>query len=223
MPHRHADTIADDLEQRIVTGQYADGERLDEMRLCAHYGVSRTPVREALLRLSTVGLVQMVTHRGTFVRQPGPVEVLEMFEVMAELEAFCARLAAARISQEGLDELNAINAQCRSALGQGPDAYFAANERFHRCIRANAGNTFLEGEVHRLHHRLRVYRRVQLRLRGRPEQSMAEHEAVLDAIARGDADGAASALRAHVGVQGEKFRHLMRHVEETARQASAAD
>ena len=80
---------------------------------------------------------------------------------------------------------------------------------FHHLIYAQVGNSFLQGEALRLSRRLKPYRRLQLRLRGRMKQSMAEHEAIMDALSHGDEDAAATALRQHVGIQGKKFHHFI--------------
>ena len=210
MGRRHADAIVEGLEEMILDGSFADGERLDEATLGARFGTSRTPVREAVQRLAQSGLVELLPRRGAFVRQPGPVELLEMFEVMAEIEAACARLAAARIGDAALEELGAANRACRGAVEAGDaDAYYRANETFHHILYRESGNRFLEGEALRLHRRLRPFRRLQLRLRGRMPQSMAEHEGIVDALADGRAEDAAGRMRAHVAVQGEKFQYLM--------------
>ena len=210
MEHRRAEVIAEGIEELILSGAFGDGERLDEATLAGRFGVSRTPVREAIQRLSLSGLVELRPRRGAFVRQPGAVELVEMFEVMAELEAVCARLAAAEVTDAALGELSAANADCARAVEvSDADAYYRANQRFHEILYAQSGNRFLEGEALRLHRRLRPYRRLQLRLRGRMAQSLAEHEAVLAALGDGDGERAAAAIRDHVAVQGTKFRRLM--------------
>ena len=210
MEPRRADNIAQQLEELIFSGGFADGDRLDEVRLAEQFGVSRTPLREAFQRLAQTGLVEQIPRRGVFVRQPGPVELLEMFEVMAELEAACGRFAARRISDGALDDLRAANALCRDAVDRAdPDAYYGHNERFHKIIYAQSGNGFLEAEANRLHKRLKPFRRQQLRARGRMRQSMAEHETVVQMLTEGDGEGAARALRDHVAVQGEQFHHLV--------------
>ncbi len=210
MERKRSDHIADALESLILDGTFADGERLDEQQLAQRFDVSRTPLREALQRLALSGLVEQIPRRGVFVRQPGPVELMEMFEVMAELEAVCARLAARRISDEALEELHATNERCNAAVkAREADAYFRENERFHAILYQQSGNSFLENECQRLHKRLHPFRRMQLRARGRLRQSMAEHEAIVAALEDGDADRAADALRAHVAVQGEKFHNLL--------------
>ncbi|QBF30228.1 GntR family transcriptional regulator [Thalassococcus sp. S3] len=207
---KRADQIADSLEQLVFTGEYEDGERLDEIKLAEKFNVSRTPVREALQKLVLSGIAEQIPRRGVFVRQPGPVELLEMFETMAELEAACGRFAAVRMSDHGLERLTAANDRCKAAVEQEDAAtYYAENEAFHQEIYAGATNSFLQGEALRLQHRLKPFRRVQLRFRGRMAQSLAEHETIVEALKRGDGDSAANILRSHVTVQGEKFQQLM--------------
>ncbi len=209
MEKRRADIIADQLEELIFEGSIADGERLDEVQLAARFDVSRTPIREALQRLTQSGLVQQIPCRGVFVRHPGPVELVEMFEVMAELESACARFAAARITDAALRDLHTANTRCNDAVAaQDADGYYRENERFHHIIYQQSGNSFLEHECIRLHRRLQPFRRTQLRLRGRLKQSMAEHEAIVAALEDADGVRAADAMRDHVAVQGDKFHHL---------------
>lgn len=214
MDVRRADHILDDLEQMIVTGSFADGERLDEIRLSEHFGVSRTPIREAFQKLIASGLVEQRPRRGVFVVEPGPVELVEMFEAMAELEASCGYLAAKRISETGLLALKETNNQCKKAVAENDaDQYYIHNEKFHHLIYEAAQNPYLRDLATKLQKRLKPYRRMQLHLRGRLEQSMAEHEAILSALSNGKSDLAANELRGHVAVQGEKFHHLLTHLK----------
>ncbi|WP_029062014.1 GntR family transcriptional regulator [Labrenzia sp. DG1229] len=217
MEQRRADNIAEALEEHIFSGSFQDGDRLDEVRLAEQFGVSRTPLREAFQRLALSGLVELVPRRGAFVRQPGPIELMEMFEVMAELEAVCGRLAAMRISEEALDDLRDANAKCQKAVdAKDTDGYYTENERFHKTIYRQSGNRFLEQETAKLHKRLKPFRRQQLKFRGRMAQSMAEHEAIVDALATGKPEESANALRNHVAVQGEKFHNLMASLKSKA-------
>ncbi|KKM27340.1 hypothetical protein LCGC14_1575700 [marine sediment metagenome] len=210
MDVRRADTIAEELEDLIFTGFFDNGDRLDEIKLADRFGVSRTPVREALQKLSVSGLVEQLPRRGVFVRQPGPVELMEMFEVMAELEAACGRFAASRIDDAALIGLDQCNKQCADAVAAGDaDRYYRENETFHHLIYAQSGNGFLEQEALRLHRRLKPFRRLQLRLRGRMPQSLGEHGDILKALTARDCEAAGQALRDHVAVQGEKFHHLI--------------
>ncbi|NIZ12777.1 GntR family transcriptional regulator [Phaeobacter sp. HF9A] len=216
MNKRQADTIAEQIEERIFDGSFAHGDRLDEVRLAEQFGVSRTPIREAIQRLALSGLVELIPRRGAFVRQPGPVELIEMFEVMAELEAVCGRLAARRISDAALTELAEANRKCQQAVAQkDADSYYLENEHFHRIIYEQSGNGFLAQEAAKLHKRLQPFRRLQLRFRGRMAQSMAEHESIVQALRSGEAERAANVLRDHVAVQGEKFHQLMANLKNT--------
>jgi len=217
MERKRSDLIADALEALILDGTFSDGERLNEQQLSKRFNVSRTPLREALQRLANTGLVVQRPRRGVFVSQPGPIELIEMFEVMAELEAACAGFAASRITEEALGELHDTNTRCDAAIGSGDaDLYFRENETFHSIIYREAGNGFLEAECLRLHKRLHPFRRMQLRLRGRMDQSMREHKAIVAALEAGDGPAAAQALRVHVAVQGEKFHRLMASLKSAA-------
>ena len=217
MERKRADAIADEIEGLIFDGTLADGERLDEVQLANRFSVSRTPIREAFQRLTQTGLVEQIPRRGVFVRQPGPVELIEMFEVMAELEAICARLAASRITEAALRDLHDTNARSQAAVAaRDTDEYYRENERFHTILYRQSGNGFLEQECLKLQRRLKPFRRLQLRLRGRLKQSMAEHEAVVAALEEGAGDAAAVAIRQHVAVQGEKFHHLMASIKSAA-------
>ncbi|MFK7763619.1 MAG: GntR family transcriptional regulator [Roseobacter sp.] len=217
MEKKRADIIAEQIEEMIFDGTFCDGDRLDEIRLADQFGVSRTPLREAFQRLTVSGLVEQLPRRGVFVRQPGPVELIEMFEVMAELEASCARLAALRVTDAALDELQLANDGCASAVEQqDANLYYWENERFHALLYREAGNGFLEQECLRLQRRLKPFRRMQLRLRGRMRQSLSEHLQIVDALTDGDGSRAADIARSHVAGQGEKFHHLLRSLKQAA-------
>lgn len=210
MNMRRAEQIADTLEQLVFAGDFQDGERLDEVKLAQQFHVSRTPIREALQVLVSSGMAEQIPRRGVFIRQPGPLELMEMFETMAELEASCGRLAALRMSDQDLSELAAANDRCQSAIEAADhDQYYAENETFHKIIYRGAANSFLAKQALQLQNRLKPYRRIQLRFRGRLNQSMTEHCQVLAALQEGDAQTAAEVLRSHVAVQGEKFHQLV--------------
>lgn len=198
------------LEDSIVSGAYAPGAHLDELGLAEKFGVSRTPIREALAQLGAEGLVEMRPRRGAFISVPSPRRLFEMFETMAELEAACGRFAARRLTTEDEAALTVAHEGCIiAAKAQDTDAYYAENRLFHEAIYRASRNTFLAEQAFALHKRLSPYRRIQLRARHRLATSLAEHEGVLDALRAGDADGAASRLRAHILVQGERFTDMM--------------
>ncbi len=217
MTPRIADQIRESIEQQIVTGEFADGERLDEVKLAEKFGVSLTPLREAFQSLAASGLVELVPHRGAFIRHPSFVELVEMFEVMAELEALCGTRAARRITDEQLEEIAVTIEKCEAALTQGDtDEYYRENELFHMLIYDACGNGFLTDQARHLHRRLRPYRRMQLRVRGRMPESMREHRKILAALKAGNAEETARILRSHVAIQGEKFNDLMASCRETS-------
>ncbi len=206
MQRKRADIIAEEIEGMIFDGTIGNGERLDEVQLAARFGVCRTPIREACQQLALSGLVEQLPRRGAFVRQPGPVELIQMFEVMAGLEGMAGRLAARRAEPEALERLTDCLVACEAAAAAGdPDAYYAENSQFHAIIYAAGGNDYLTAEATRLHQRLMTYRRLQLRVPRRMGQSLAEHRAIVEAITAGDAATAETALRDHVTIQGERF------------------
>jgi DNA-binding FadR family transcriptional regulator len=136
-----------------------------------------------------------------------------MFEVMGELEAMCSRLAARRITDAEQTELLAAHQACKAAAeSDGPDAYYYANERFHFAIYDAGHNAFLAAQARQLHRKLRVYRRLQLRVRNRVASSFAEHEGVVAAILAGKAiwRPSGSAARPHPGRAVRRSRRLAR-------------
>lgn len=202
--------LRDEIENGIVTGEFAPGERLDETQLASRFGVSRTPIREALMQLSAIGLVEIRPRRGAVVADPPAQRVFEMFEVMAELEGMAGALAARRHTDEDRVALLAAHERCRDALAsEDTDRYYYENEVFHRAIYAAGGSAFLEEQCTTLHRRLRPYRRLQLRVRNRMKVSFKEHGDVIEAILAGDADAAREHLRGHVAVQGNRFGDLV--------------
>ena len=202
--------IRDSLEQRIVEGELGNGKRLDETELSDFYGVSRTPVREALQRLAESGLAEHLPRRGTFVRSPSLSQLVEMFEVMAELECMAIRLAARRATSNDIDALEKDNETCRAAVAANDTKkYYEINARLHGRIYQMSGNSFLANEARRLHDRLRPFRRLQLRVRGRMEESMAEHDIILAALRDGDADRAMETMKKHITIVGVRFNDLV--------------
>jgi len=210
MGTRIADSVRERIEQMIVTGEFADGERLDEVKLAEQFGVSRTPLREAFQSLAASGLLTLEARRGAFIRHPDFVELVEMFEVMAELEAMCGFRAARRITEQQMNDIARTIDACEAAISEGDsDEYYRENEKFHHLLYEASGNRFLAREAARLHKRLKPYRRMQLRVNGRMPQSMREHRAVFSALKAGNSKLAAKILRLHVAIQGERFNDLM--------------
>ncbi|HJV66760.1 MAG TPA: GntR family transcriptional regulator [Geomonas sp.] len=207
---RRSDRLLEIIEERIATGVYPPGMRLDETELASEFEVSRTPIREALLQLAFSGLVDTRPRRGAVVAEITTQRLLEMYEVAAELEGMCGRLAARRISSEQLSELLLAHQACNVARDIGdPDDYFRRNEDFHKVIYAASHNGFLIEQATILYRRLSVYRRLQLRVRDRLRNSFSEHAAIVEAIQAADGERAAELLRKHIAVQGERFGDLL--------------
>ncbi|WP_207484190.1 GntR family transcriptional regulator [Arenibaculum pallidiluteum] len=206
LPEATKARLRDELENAILTGSLLPGQRLDEVSLAKRFGVSRTPIREALRQLETAGLVEIRPRRGAVVAELGTERLVQMFEVMAGLEGVAGRLAARRHTEEDRQALLRAHEACRQAVQAGDaDAYYYENEMFHLAIYAASHNAFLAEQCTTLHRRLKPYRRLQLRVRNRMVTSFAEHEAVIDAIIAMDGDRAERALRDHVVIQGDRF------------------
>jgi DNA-binding GntR family transcriptional regulator len=188
-------TIADE----IVRGRLAPGTALEEAEIARRFGVSRTPVREALRDLAASGLVETRTHRSALVARPSATRLRGMFEVMAELEALCAGLCAEAMRPEERAALRALHESFAPLVEAGdPQAYHEANERFHNAVYAGSHNDYLAELTLATRERLSPFRRAQFRAEGRLALSHAEHDRVVAAILRGDRAAAAAEMRAHI-------------------------
>lgn len=207
---RRADALYKYLEEGIVSGALNPGVRLDETMLAKQFGVSRTPVREALHQLAAGGLVQLRARQGAVITALAVPELRQLFEVMADMEALCARYAARRMTPVERETLKRLHQACaEKADGTDVDAFFAVNRRFHEAIYQGAHNVYLEESTLALRNQLSPYRRFQLNRPGRPRRSFAEHDSILMAILDGDPDHAAILMRDHVSILGEVFTDLV--------------
>lgn len=210
MKEKRSDQLREAIEEEIAMGRLPPGSRIDEHELGERFGVSKTPIREALIQLASSGLVDIRRRKGATVSVLEPQRLYEMFDVMAELEATCARRAARRMLPRHEAALKKALEACRREAAAGdPDAYFHENEEFHRAIYTASQNEFLAEQALALHRRLRPYRRLQLRVRDRMGKSLAEHEGIVEAMLKGDGELAAERLRGHVTIQGERFGDLV--------------
>lgn len=204
--------LADD----IVAGRLAPGERLDETALAQRFGVSRTPVREALRLLAASGLAEARPHRGVIVKRITSDLLKEMFEVMSELEAACARIAATAMTLEERRHLEAVHAESQRVVqGGDPEAYHEVNLRFHNAIYDGTHNGFLAETTLSVRARVTPFRRAQFRSAGRLAKSHAEHDAVVEAILRGDGPAASAAMRDHIGIVNFAFEGYLSEVGPT--------
>lgn len=194
-----ADQLRSTIAERIICGEMPPGMRLDEKDLAAQFGVSRTPLREAFKALAAAGLVEQRPHRGVVVSLPSNRRIEEMFEVMGEIEATCARLAAQRMTAAERRGLDTMHLQALKLVHGGAlDAYAAFNNEFHDFIYRASKNSFLEETARSVRQRLMPFRRTQFRVIGRLSRSHAEHDAVVQAILQGDGAAAEAAMRSHV-------------------------
>jgi DNA-binding GntR family transcriptional regulator len=206
--------LRESIEELIAVGKLAPGQHLDETVLAEQFGVSRTPIREALIQLAGSGMIELRPRRGAHVTLLGPRELLETFEYMGELEAACARFAAHRMTSEERAGFDAAFNRCRKACEKGDrDAYYHANADFHSAIYDGSHNRMLATVAHGQQRRLQPYRRLQLRVHGRLAKSFDEHSAVAEALLKGDGVEAGRRLRDHVVVQGERFMSLLAELQ----------
>ena len=217
----HSASLREQIEEMIAVGVFKPGQHLDETELATRFGVARTPIRETLIQLASMGLVVIRPRRGAIVAELGPQQLVEMFEVMSELESTCGRLAARRMTPEEQKALLAAHEACLAAMqAHEPDDYYYKNEAFHEAIYAGSHNQFLIEQTRNLYRRLRPYRRLQLRVRDRLANSYREHEGVVQAIVSGDGDLAARLLRDHVMIQGQRFSDLMASLPQLTQDAA---
>jgi DNA-binding GntR family transcriptional regulator len=203
------DKLAEDIAEAILSGKFPPGSRLDEQLLAQLFGVSRTPVREALRQLTTTGLIEVRPRRGAVVTQVTPAELEELFVAMAELEATCARLAALSMLPTERRRLQALHDQM-GALADNDDAlaFADANNVLHTTIYAGSHNQVIAETTRQLRRRLAPFRRAQFHLPGRLPRSHSEHKAVVEAIVRGDASAAHEAMLHHLTLVEMSFEEL---------------
>ncbi|WP_127143571.1 GntR family transcriptional regulator [Pelagibacterium montanilacus] len=187
------------LEDDILSGALRPGDRLDEQALARRFSVSRTPVREALRHLASSGLVEIRRNQGAMVRSLTTGELVEMFQVLAEMQGLAARLCARRMSRSKVKELRQLNEACERYADRDEHVqFFAANTEFHDAIERGAQNSFLMEENAKLAKRLRAYRWHMTFQPRRMSNSVEEHFRIVEAIERGDEEAAHKLMRAHV-------------------------
>jgi DNA-binding GntR family transcriptional regulator len=197
------------LEAEIAAGRIEPGSRLDEQETAERHGCSRTPVREAFRLLAADRLVELRGRQGAVVRSVGVQQLIEMFQVMGEMEGLCARLAARRITPAQADALRAIHARLAEVGEADIDTFYDINQEFHEAIYEAASNAFLAEETRRLRNRVAAYRRRVTHMPKRVEDTLAEHQAVMDAIFAHDPEAAHRAMRAHLTLLGETLLDLI--------------
>ena len=180
----------------IDAGQYRPGDRLVESELAERFGVSRTPVREALQRLETQAML-VRDGRSLIVASLDHNQLAELYTVRAELEALAARLAARHATPEEVRVLGQMVAEDRR-VADDPEALARANRRFHHQIHLASHNRYLVQQLDLVHRTMALMARSSLAAEGRGATTLAEHQAIVDAIAAGDGPAADAAIRAHI-------------------------
>ena len=210
-------TVYRQLLSEIRTGLLLPGARLRETELAARLNTSRTPVREALRQLEADGLVSHAPRQGATLRRLDYGEVVELYEMRAVLEGTAARLAARGAMPVEIEELAAINADLASAdLGLPAQE---TNRQFHRMLLETARNRYLVKSMSTLHKTLLILGPTTLAESGRQAGAVAEHAAVIEAVAARDGDAAERAMRAHIAAALKARIRGMRIREESLEEA----
>lgn len=204
--------VYEQLRQRIVSGDIPPGERLTEIALAEDFGISRTPVREALRRLEQDGLVERAA-RGMRVRERSPNEILEIYEVRILLETAAARAAATRRTPLDVARLEQLHENMVKTEVGDAQTMETINRRFHEMLWATSHNSTLIDVLTRLNSYLLRYRGTTLTHGDRWKTVLKEHEELLDAIREGDADRAAEIAEEHM--TGARNVRLLMYAEMT--------
>ncbi|MBC9070917.1 phosphonate utilization associated transcriptional regulator [Thauera sp. CAU 1555] len=200
--------VADSLERLILSGELSPGAKLNEVALADRLGVSRGPLREAFRTLEEYGLIRQEKNRGAFVREIALAEAADIYDVRAGLDATAGRLLAQRITPAQLAILRALVAAMRDAAGTDDiQRFHALNLGFHDRIIEMTGNRTLRETYRRLVKQLTLFRRRNLLAPRAIPHFAEEHGAIVDLLARRDAEGCAKALFEHA--QGGRQRMLM--------------
>jgi DNA-binding GntR family transcriptional regulator len=194
-----ADSVYNTLRDAIVDGQLDPGDSLIELHVARQFGTSRTPVREALLRLETEGLAFRVPRRGLIVRRVSEHEILEVYAVRIELEALAAREAAREAQPSDIAQLRWANQRLVEALNTGDLASVPTlTNEFHQLLAVAARNTMLRRFIMQSQDWTRRVGTSTVPLPGRRQSAVKEHERIVDAIAAGDAERAERLARDHI-------------------------
>jgi DNA-binding GntR family transcriptional regulator len=190
--------VYDAICQAISEGGFKSGERIREEEIAARYGVSRTPVREALQRLQERGLLTIGAGRGLVVAELTKHQVLELYVMREILEGAAARFAALNALPDEIDNLNRIQQEYLASFNKKPSRLVPLNRRFHQAIFEAAHNQYLTESLNGLHDSIALLHNSTFRVPSRPDRSDEEHRAIITAIERRDPDGAEEAARAHI-------------------------
>jgi DNA-binding GntR family transcriptional regulator len=204
-----AERLADAIAASVLSGEFRPGLRLDEKMLAKRYAVSRTPVREALRQLASTGLIDIKPRRGATVVRATSAQLETMFGAMAEIEATCARLSAISMTPLERRRLASFHESMIEFVRRNDgDGFAAANLTLHTQIYLGAHNAIVADFATGLRRRLAPFRRAQFQTQGRLPRSHDEHKKVVNAILKGDAAAAHTAMFHHMSLVEESFERL---------------
>jgi DNA-binding GntR family transcriptional regulator len=185
-------TAYETIKHRILQNAYPGGFQVLEEQLCEELGMSRTPLREALVRLELEGLVEIIPRRGMRVLPLGAADIADIFQVLSSLELLAVRLLAERDdNKKSVERLQAeVNAMKKALAADDLEAWAGADERFHRALVDESKNPRLAAAARALLDQSQRFRIFTLRMRDRPTKSTRSHEALVAALRRHDVDKA---------------------------------
>lgn len=187
------------IEKMVRDGTLLPGDPVDEVKLIAEYGVSRTPVREALLQLHAQGLITSLPRDGMVVAKMDVQQLLAMWELLAEMESLCARFACERMSPEERTAIAELHARAASVVeAEDEEGWQAANMEFHEALYRGSRNPYLRQEILRLRTRTGAYRKHAFGSVGRIQTSYGHHQEIVNAIQAADSKAAASTMFLHM-------------------------
>jgi len=192
--------VAELLRQRIFKRELEPGNWIDELKIAEEYGISRTPLREALKVLAAEGLVTMKVRRGAYVTEVSRNDLADVYHLLSLLESDAAGVVATKATTAQLAELKALHAELEAAALPGTantDAFFAINERFHMRLLEIANNRWRDQMVADLRKVMKLNRHNSLLKTGRIEESLAEYQAIMDALLARDAQRTQERMREH--------------------------
>lgn len=206
-----AEAAADEIRRRILSGQYTDGHQLRQDALAGELGISRIPLREALVQLESEGLVKILPHKGAIVSELSIEELTELFELRALLEPTLIRRSVRKLSADDFRELDAILAEFSGELrARSQDRWGGLNTRLHQLLLSRAEQPKTASIVASLLQQTDRYTRLQLSLSAASRDiAEAEHRQLVDLCRKGDGRGAAALLKRHIEHAGEELKNFL--------------
>ncbi len=195
-PRALYEEVAEQLRQRIFQRQLEPGSWIDEVKIAQEFGISRTPLREALKVLAAEGLVTMKVRRGAYVTEVSENDLADVYHLLSLLESDAAGVVAQKATDDELKDLQQIHKELEAAQNNR-DKFFAINERFHMRLLEVAGNRWRDQMVADLRKVMKLNRHNSLFKTGRIKESMLEHRAIMEAIAHRDGKTAAKRMQEH--------------------------